>query len=74
MVAPAWINQRPGFVPPSAQTLIDVHRLRVASLPYGVQKVDAAPGVVTITFRPNPPIDQLDIVRLIQQNRHIKLA
>ncbi|MDR0479988.1 MAG: transcription-repair coupling factor [Burkholderiaceae bacterium] len=68
------IVDRFGKLPEPAQTLMDVHRLRVASLPYGVQKVDAAPGVVTITFRPNPPIDQLDIVRLIQQNRHIKLA
>jgi transcription-repair coupling factor (superfamily II helicase) len=51
-----------------------VHRLRVASQPYGVQKVDAAPQAISITFRPNPPIDRQDIIRLIQQNRHIKLA
>ena len=68
------IVDRFGKLPAPAQTLIDVHRLRVASQPYGVQKVDAAPGAISITFRPNPPIDPLDIIRLIQQNRQIKLA
>jgi transcription-repair coupling factor (superfamily II helicase) len=68
------IVDRFGKLPPPAQTLLDVHRLRVASQPYGVQKVDAAPDLITISFRPNAPIDPLDIVRLVQQNRHIKLA
>ena len=68
------IVDRFGKLPPPAQTLIDVHRLRVLSQPYGVQKVDAAPGVTAISFRPNPPVDPMAIVQLIQKNRHIKLA
>ena len=68
------IVDRFGKLPPPAQTLIDVHRLRVLSQPYGVQKVDAAPGVTTISFRPNPPVDPMAIIQLIQKNRHIKLA
>ncbi len=48
-----------GKLPPQAQTLVDVHRLRVLARPYGVAKVDAAPGVTHITFRPNPPVDSL---------------
>ncbi|MBP7452336.1 MAG: transcription-repair coupling factor [Ottowia sp.] len=63
-----------GKLPPQAQTLIDVHRLRVLSQTYGVQKVDAAPGVITISFKPNPPIDAMAIIRMIQKNKHIKLA
>ncbi|MEG2818405.1 MAG: hypothetical protein RR907_12625, partial [Comamonas sp.] len=59
---------------PQAQTLIDVHRLRVLSQPYGVVKVDAAPGVINITFKPQPPIDPMNIIHLIQKNKHIKLA
>ena len=51
-----------------------MHRLRVLSAPYGVQKVDAAPGVISIAFKPNPPIDPMAIIHLIQKNRHIKLA
>lgn len=68
------IVDRFGKPPPQAQTLIDVHRLRVLARAYGVVKVDAAPGVIHISFRPNPPIDPMAIVHLVQKNRHIKLA
>jgi transcription-repair coupling factor (superfamily II helicase) len=63
-----------GKMPAQAQTLIDVHRLRVIAKPYGVLKVDAAPGVINITFKKDPPIDAMAIMHLIQKNRHIKLA
>ena len=68
------IVDRFGKLPAQAQTLIDVHRLRVLARPYGVVKVDAAPGVIHITFRPNPPIDSVRIIALVQKNKHIKLA
>jgi transcription-repair coupling factor (superfamily II helicase) len=68
------IVDRFGKLPPPAQTLIDVHRLRVLSQPYGVLKVDATPGVILVTFKPNPPIDPMAIIHLIQKNKHIKLA
>jgi len=63
-----------GKLPSQAQTLIDVHRLRVLAKPFGVVKVDAAPSVITITFKKNPPIDPMKIIAMIQQNKHIKLA
>ena len=63
-----------GKLPPQAETLVQVHRLRVLSQPYGVLKVEAAPTVITITFKPNPPVDPMAIIQLIQKNRHIKLA
>lgn len=68
------IVDRFGKLPPQAQTLIDVHRLRVLARPYGVVKVDAAPTVIHITFKPNPPIEPLAIIHLVQKNKHIKLA
>ena len=68
------IIDRFGKLPPQGQTLIDVHRLRVIAKPYGVVKVDAAPGVINITFKKDPPIDSMAIMHLIQKNRHIKLA
>jgi transcription-repair coupling factor (superfamily II helicase) len=68
------IIDRFGKLPPQAQTLIDVHRLRVISQPYGVLKVDAAPGVITITFKKDPPIDPMKIIALLQKNKHIRLA
>jgi transcription-repair coupling factor (superfamily II helicase) len=68
------IVDRFGKLPPQAQTLMDVHRLRVLSVPYGVVKVDATPGVIVISFKPNPPIEPLRIIELIQKNKHIQLA
>ena len=68
------IVDRFGKLPSQAQTLIDVHRLRVIAKPYGVVKVDAAPGLINITFKKDPPIDAMAIMHLIQKNRHIKLA
>ncbi|NPC54505.1 transcription-repair coupling factor [Caenimonas soli] len=68
------IVDRFGKLPPQAQTLIDVHRLRVLARPYGVVKVDAAPGVIHITFKANPPIDFMRIIEMVQKNKHIKLA
>ena len=68
------IVDRFGKLPVQAQTLVDVHRLRVLSAPFGVIKVDATPGVTLITFKPNPPIEPMKIIQLIQKNKHIKLA
>jgi transcription-repair coupling factor (superfamily II helicase) len=68
------IVDRFGKLPPQAQNLIDVHRLRVLARPYGVSKVDAAPGVIHITFRAGAPIDLARIIELVQKNKHIKLA
>jgi transcription-repair coupling factor (superfamily II helicase) len=63
-----------GKLPQPTSTLIDVHRLRVLSQPFGVQKVEAAPSVINISFKKDAPIDPMAIIRLIQKNRHIKLA
>lgn len=68
------ITDRFGKLPAQGQTLFDVHRLRVLARPYGVVKVDAAPKLMVISFRPNPPVDALKIIELVQKNRHIKLA
>ncbi len=68
------ITDRFGKLPPQGQTLFDVHRLRVLAKPYGVTKIDAAPTLMVISFRPNPPVDALRIIELVQKNRHIKLA
>jgi transcription-repair coupling factor (superfamily II helicase) len=46
----------------------------VLAKPYGVMKIDAAPKLMVISFRPNPPVDAMRIIELVQKNRHIKLA
>ena len=68
------ITDRFGKLPAQGQTLFDVHRLRVLAKPYGVVKIDAAPAAMSIAFRPNPPIEPMRIIELVQKNRHIKLA
>jgi transcription-repair coupling factor (superfamily II helicase) len=68
------ITDRFGKLPPQAQTLFDVHRLRVLAKPYGVSKIDAAPKLTVISFVPNPPVEAIRIIELVQKNRHIKLA
>jgi transcription-repair coupling factor (superfamily II helicase) len=68
------IVDRFGKLPPAAQNLLDLHRLRLLAEAYGVSKIDATPNHVLISFRPNPPIDPMRIIELIQKNRHIRLA
>jgi transcription-repair coupling factor (superfamily II helicase) len=63
-----------GKLPTQAHTLIESHRLRVLAKPYGIAKIDAAPGVMLINFKPNAPVDGLRIIQLVQKNKHIKLA
>jgi transcription-repair coupling factor (superfamily II helicase) len=68
------VVDRFGKLPPQGQTLFDLHRLRVQARPYGVVKIDAGPAVMNIHFKPNPPIDPMRIIDLVQKNRNVKLA
>ncbi|WP_416048248.1 transcription-repair coupling factor [Cupriavidus basilensis] len=63
-----------GRLPPQAQALIETHRLRIAAVPLGVRKIDASDAAISMQFLPNPPIDAMKIIELVQKNRHIKLA
>jgi len=62
-----------GKLPDAAQALIETHRLRVIAKPVGIIKIDAHAESATLQFEPNPPIDAMRIIELIQKNRHIKL-
>jgi len=68
------ITDRFGKLPPQGQALFDTHRLRILARSYGVLKVDANPKVMNITFKPNPPVDPLRIIELVQKNKSVKLA
>jgi len=68
------ITDRFGKLPAQGQNLFDTHRLRVLARPFGVLKIDAGPKLMNIIFRPNPPIEALKIIELVQKNRVIKLA
>ncbi|MGQ3050142.1 MAG: transcription-repair coupling factor [Roseateles sp.] len=68
------ITDRFGKLPMQGQTLFDTHRLRVLAKPYGVSKIDAAPTLININFRKDPPIDPMRVIELVQKNRNIKLV
>jgi transcription-repair coupling factor (superfamily II helicase) len=68
------LADRFGKLPEATKTLFEVHRLRILTKPWGVQKIDATPSSVAITFRPKAPVDGARIISLIQRNKHIKLA
>ncbi len=63
-----------GLLPPPAKTLLDCHRLRIAAKPLGIIKVDASAEAIQIQFVPNPPIDPMKIITLIQTKRQYKLS
>ncbi|MFI4939295.1 MAG: transcription-repair coupling factor, partial [Burkholderiales bacterium] len=63
-----------GKLPDAAKALIETHRLRISAKPAGIAKIDAHDQSVLLQFKPNPPIDAMRIIELIQKNRHIRLS
>ena len=63
-----------GLPPQTVKTLIESHRLRLAAREMGIQKLDASEVAIQLTFVPNPPIDPMKIIQLIQSKRNYKLA
>jgi transcription-repair coupling factor (superfamily II helicase) len=63
-----------GLLPEPAQTLFDCHRLRILAKPLGISKVDASSEAIQIQFVPNPSIDPMKVITMIQSKRHIKMA
>ena len=68
------VTDRFGRLPPQGQNLFDTHRLRLLARPYGVQKIDAGPRQMSISFRAGAPIDVARIIALVQKNRSVRLA
>ncbi|MGB7195830.1 MAG: transcription-repair coupling factor [Collimonas pratensis] len=62
-----------GKLPDPAKALIETHRLRISAKSIGIVKIDAHTDSALLQFLPNPPIDAMRIIELIQKNRHIKL-
>jgi len=63
-----------GKLPEPARTLLETHRLRIASRPLGVARIDAAADTVVVQFAPDPPLEAAAIIRFIQSRRDVKLA
>jgi transcription-repair coupling factor (superfamily II helicase) len=63
-----------GKLPAPAHALVETHRLRLTAKPLGILKIDAADHMISLQFIPNPPIDAMKIIEMVQKNKHIKLA
>lgn len=63
-----------GELPPQTQALVETHRLRLLGHPLGIAKLDAGQNAIQLQFVPQPPIDPVKIIQLIQSDRAYKLA
>jgi transcription-repair coupling factor (superfamily II helicase) len=63
-----------GELPDAARTLLDCHRLRILGKPLGIARLDASDTAIQLHFVPNPPIEPIRIIQLIQKKRNYKLA
>ena len=62
-----------GDLPDQAKSFYETHRLRLEMTGFGIKKIDASPAAIQIQFIPNPPLDPMKIIRLIQSSKHIQL-
>ena len=62
-----------GKLPEAAQALVETHRLRLLAKTVGIVKIDAHTEAAVMQFLPNPPIDAIHIIELIQKNKNIRL-
>jgi transcription-repair coupling factor (superfamily II helicase) len=63
-----------GLLPSQASALLDTHRLRILAKPLGIAKIDASSSGILLQFIPNPPIDPIKIIQMIQSKPGCKLA
>ena len=62
-----------GDLPEQAKSFYETHRLRLEMVGFGIKKIDAFPASIQIQFIPNPPIEPLKIIQLIQSSKNIQL-
>jgi transcription-repair coupling factor (superfamily II helicase) len=63
-----------GPLPEQTRALIESHRLRLLGKPLGIARVDASEAAVQLQFIPNPPIEPIKVLKLVQSRRNYKLA
>jgi transcription-repair coupling factor (superfamily II helicase) len=68
------IIDRFGDLPDTAQTLIDNHRLRLVMEKLGIKKIEASAESIKVQFIPQPHIDSIKIIQLIQKDRFVQLS
>jgi transcription-repair coupling factor (superfamily II helicase) len=68
------IIDRFGAMSDPVRALIESHRLRVASKPLGIIRIDASAESILVQFEPEPPIDPLKIIDLVQSRDDVRFA
>jgi transcription-repair coupling factor (superfamily II helicase) len=63
-----------GALPEQARALLDSHTLRILGKPLGIARVDATDAAVQLQFIPNPPIEPMKVLKLVQSRRNYRLA
>ena len=63
-----------GSLPEQARSLVDSHRLRILGKPLGIARIDATDAAVQLQFVPNPPIEPLKVLKLVQNRRDYHFA
>ena len=63
-----------GKLPDAARALIATHKIRLAAIALGIQKIDASEAQILLQFKQNAPVDPLKLIELVQKQRHIRFA
>ena len=63
-----------GKPPEATRALLETHRLRIFSRPMGVQKIDATPEAIVVSFDRDARVDPAKVIRLIQSDRRYRLV
>src|SRR4051812_10617346 len=63
-----------GELPEAARALVETHRLRILGKPLGIARIDATDSAIQLQFVPNPPIEPIKVLKLVQSRRNYKLA
>ena len=62
-----------GDLPDHAKSFYETHRLRLEMAGFGIKKIDASPTSIQLQFIPNPPIDPIKIIQMVQTSKNIHL-
>lgn len=63
-----------GLLPDPARALLDSHRLRIEARQLGITRIDAGPDNIQLQFVPEPPIEAIKIIQLIQSSKEYSLS
>jgi transcription-repair coupling factor (superfamily II helicase) len=62
-----------GNLPDAAKAFYETHRLRLEMSLLGIKKIDASPAAIQVQFVPQPPLDPVKFIRIVQSNPAITL-